>query len=211
MVHLSNVLGSVLPAERVCEMAHQVGTRRHWLGCLKQLAAHTPGRIHHLALSAPCIASLCPLLPEQVGALVLLDACQFLPHRVTDVQALGCDWLVASGHKMLAPTAIGFLWGRWGAGLDMVRAELSWAWPVLHLCVAGISGPCCPPLCCTYPGGRQRISNKGQRVASCCRYELLGQMEPLMVGGSTTGEIHFGRHTDLPPPLRCDPHFDGCL
>lgn len=45
---------------------------------------------------------------------MLLDSCQFLPHRPTDVQALGCDWLVASGHKMLAPTASGFLWGRWG-------------------------------------------------------------------------------------------------
>ena len=35
------------------------------------------------------------------------------------------------------------------------------------------------------------------------RYELLEKMEPLMVGGSTTGEIHFGRHSDAKPPLRC--------
>lgn len=35
-----------------------------------------------------------------------------------------------------------------------------------------------------------------------CRFELLCAMEPLMVGGSTTGEIHFGAHSDVPPPLR---------
>jgi len=41
-------------------------------------------------------------------------------------------------------------------------------------------------------------------TGSCpsCRYELLCEMEPLLVGGSTTGEIHFGRHTDVQPPLR---------
>ncbi|KAL4458639.1 hypothetical protein ABPG75_013504 [Micractinium tetrahymenae] len=103
MVHLSNVLGSVLPADWVCQLAHDA------------------------------------------GALVLLDSCQFLPHRPTDVQALGCDWLVASGHKMLGPTSSGFLWGR---------------------------------------------------------FNLLSSMEPLMVGGSTTGEIHFGKHSDVAPPLR---------
>ncbi len=58
------------------------------------------------------------MLPgAQAGALVLLDSCQYLPHRTTDVQALGCDWLVASGHKMLGPTSSGFLWGRWAVAL----------------------------------------------------------------------------------------------
>eukprot|EP00887_Chlorella_sp_A99_P003092 scaffold9.g3092.t1 len=103
MVHLSNVLGCVLDAQRVCERAHQAGP------------AGLQGRV--------------PI----VGALVLLDSCQFVPHRPTDVQALGCDWLVASGHKT---------------------------------------------------------------------YEVLNEMEPLIVGGSTAGEIHYGMHTDVPPPLR---------
>jgi cysteine desulfurase/selenocysteine lyase len=49
-----------------------------------------------------------------VGARVLLDACQSVPHMGIDVQALGVDWIVASGHKAMAPTGIGFLWGRWG-------------------------------------------------------------------------------------------------
>lgn len=46
------------------------------------------------------------------GALVLVDACQSVPHMPVDVTALGADWLVASAHKMCGPTGVGFLWGR---------------------------------------------------------------------------------------------------
>lgn len=49
---------------------------------------------------------------KKVGALVLVDAAQTVPHMKVDVKELGCDFLVASGHKMLAPTGIGFLWGK---------------------------------------------------------------------------------------------------
>mmetsp|Transcript_22596 Transcript_22596/g.39672 ORF Transcript_22596/g.39672 Transcript_22596/m.39672 type:complete len:526 (+) Transcript_22596:48-1625(+) len=45
-------------------------------------------------------------------AVVLLDACQSVPHMRVDVQDLGVDFLAASGHKMCGPTGIGFLWGR---------------------------------------------------------------------------------------------------
>ena len=48
----------------------------------------------------------------QIGAKVLLDCCQSAPHMPIDVQQLGADWIVASGHKMCGPTGIGFLWGR---------------------------------------------------------------------------------------------------
>jgi len=47
-----------------------------------------------------------------VGALVLVDAAQSVPHQATDVVALGADFLAFSGHKMLGPTGIGVLWGR---------------------------------------------------------------------------------------------------
>ncbi len=47
-----------------------------------------------------------------VGALVLLDAAQSVPHFGVDVRALGVDFLVFTGHKMLAPTGVGVLWGR---------------------------------------------------------------------------------------------------
>ncbi len=47
-----------------------------------------------------------------VGALVLVDAAQSVPHLPTDVAALGADFLAFSGHKMLGPTGIGVLYGR---------------------------------------------------------------------------------------------------
>ena len=45
-----------------------------------------------------------------VGALVVLDACQSVPHMPTDVTSLGVDAVAWSGHKMLGPTGIGCLW-----------------------------------------------------------------------------------------------------
>ncbi|MGK7925997.1 MAG: SufS family cysteine desulfurase [Spirulina sp.] len=51
-------------------------------------------------------------LAHQYDAKVLIDACQSVPHLPIDVQAMDCDWLVASGHKMCAPTGIGFLYGK---------------------------------------------------------------------------------------------------
>ena len=47
-----------------------------------------------------------------VGAIVLVDGAQFVPHRAVDVRDLGCDFLTFSGHKMLGPTASGGLYGR---------------------------------------------------------------------------------------------------
>ncbi|WP_242893542.1 cysteine desulfurase [Actinomadura litoris] len=47
-----------------------------------------------------------------VGALVLLDAAQSVPHQPVDVGGLDADFLAFSGHKMLGPTGIGVLWGR---------------------------------------------------------------------------------------------------
>ncbi|MFI4947197.1 MAG: aminotransferase class V-fold PLP-dependent enzyme [Alphaproteobacteria bacterium] len=53
------------------------------------------------------------------GALVLIDGCQAVPRLPVDVQALGCDFYVFSGHKAYGPTGTGVLYGRYDALLSM--------------------------------------------------------------------------------------------
>ena len=47
-----------------------------------------------------------------VGAYVVLDACQSVPHMQVNVKDLDIDFLAFSGHKSVGPTGIGVLWGR---------------------------------------------------------------------------------------------------
>jgi len=47
-----------------------------------------------------------------LGAIMVVDAAQAAPHRPLDVQALGCDFVAISGHKMCGPSGAGALWGR---------------------------------------------------------------------------------------------------
>jgi cysteine desulfurase/selenocysteine lyase len=49
---------------------------------------------------------------HEVGAVVVLDACQSVPHMPVDVKALDIDFLAFSGHKTVGPTGIGIFWGR---------------------------------------------------------------------------------------------------
>lgn len=49
---------------------------------------------------------------HKVGALVLIDGAQAVPHMQIDVEDLGCDFYTFSGHKMLGPMGIGVLWGK---------------------------------------------------------------------------------------------------
>ncbi|MDR7476031.1 MAG: aminotransferase class V-fold PLP-dependent enzyme, partial [Armatimonadota bacterium] len=58
-----------------------------------------------------------------LGALVLVDGAQSVPHMPVDVQALGCDFLAFSAHKMCGPTGAGALWARY---------ELLQAMPPFH-------------------------------------------------------------------------------
>ncbi|MBD2692923.1 cysteine desulfurase [Anabaena catenula] len=70
--------------------------------------------IVHVSNTLGCInpAKEIAEIAHRYGAKFLLDACQSVPHMPIDVQELDCDWLVASGHKMCAPTGIGFLYGK---------------------------------------------------------------------------------------------------
>jgi len=70
-------------------------------------------------------------LAHAKGIPVLLDAAQATPHQIVDVQALDCDFLVFSGHKVYGPTGIGVLYGKeeileamppWQGGGDMIRS-----------------------------------------------------------------------------------------
>jgi len=51
-------------------------------------------------------------LAHEVGAVVLLDAAQALPHLEVDVKVLNCDFLASSAHKMYGPTGVGILYGK---------------------------------------------------------------------------------------------------
>ena len=70
ITHVSNVLGTINPIEKIIKKAHSV------------------------------------------GAIVVVDASQSVPHMKIDVQKLDADFLVFSGHKMLAPLGIGVLYGK---------------------------------------------------------------------------------------------------
>jgi cysteine desulfurase/selenocysteine lyase len=70
-------------------------------------------------------------LAKTRGIPVLIDGAQAVAHQPVDVQALGCDFYVYSGHKMCGPTGIGVLYGReewlerlppWQGGGDMILA-----------------------------------------------------------------------------------------
>ena len=76
--------------------------------------------IVHVSNTLGCVNPVKEICAEahRYGAKVLVDACQSLPHMAIDVQDIDCDWLVGSGHKMCAPTGIGFLYGK----LDLLRS-----------------------------------------------------------------------------------------
>jgi cysteine desulfurase / selenocysteine lyase len=59
----------------------------------------------------PPVADLCRAAHD-AGALAIVDACQYVPHNVTDVQAWDADLVAFSSHKMCGPSGIGMLWGR---------------------------------------------------------------------------------------------------
>jgi cysteine desulfurase/selenocysteine lyase len=116
----------VIPMTREGEI--DLAAAREIIGPATRLLAFT-----HVSNALGTISPVAELtaLAREVGALVLLDGAQGVPHMRVDVQALDCDFYVFSGHKMFAPTGIGVLWGReellqamppWQGGGDMILA-----------------------------------------------------------------------------------------
>ena len=97
----------------------------------------------------PDIKEINNLVRANSEAFLIIDGAQLVPHRKVDVQDLGIDFLVFSGHKMLGPTGIGVVWGKkellnsldpvYGGG-DMIEEvhydKATWA-PVPHKFEAG--------------------------------------------------------------------------
>ena len=86
---------------------------------------------------------------HSVGAIMVVDGSQGVPQRATDVTALGADLMAFTGHKMVGPTGIGVLWGRYdllaglppflggGEMIEVVRMEGSTYAPPPHRFEAG--------------------------------------------------------------------------
>jgi cysteine desulfurase/selenocysteine lyase len=108
------------------ELARRTGAELHWFGITdegrlnySQLSELIDSRTKIVALTHQSnvlgtinnfqeISAAC----KAVGSLLLVDACQSVPHFRVDVSRLGADFITFSGHKALGPTGVGVLWGR---------------------------------------------------------------------------------------------------
>lgn len=77
------------------------------------------------------------------GAVVLVDACQYVPHHATDVTNLGADFIAFSAHKMLGPTGIGALWAK-EALLDAMPPFLGGGSMIANVTLEGFSTAALP-------------------------------------------------------------------
>lgn len=96
----------------------------------EQVAARLDERVKLVTLSGMSnVLGTMPDIPRisrlarEAGAVMAVDGAQLVPHAPVDVQTLGADFLVFSGHKMLGPTGIGVLWGRLEMLEEMEPAE----------------------------------------------------------------------------------------
>ena len=120
VAHVSNVLGCVAPVSRLADLAHAAGAKLLLDAC-QSVREAKDANPHTLRC----------LLPRR--RLTHLAAPSQVPHMPVDVASLGCDFLVASGHKMCGPTGIGFLWSPY----DTLCS-------ILPLMTRGISSPYFP-------------------------------------------------------------------
>ena len=131
------------------ELCAKTGATLRWLGLtddgrldlsdLEEVVGERT-RVVSFVHQSNILGTLNPVAPivaraREVGALVVLDACQSVPHLPLDVAELGVDFIAWSGHKMLGPSGVGCLWGRYelleamppflsgGSMIELVRME----------------------------------------------------------------------------------------
>ncbi|MDZ8237588.1 MAG: cysteine desulfurase [Nostoc sp. ChiQUE01a] len=119
MEHHSNIVPWQLVAQKtgaVLKFVELTPEETFDLSQFKQLISDKTKLVSvvHISNALGCINPVAEIgaIAHRYGAKFLVDACQSVPHFPTDVQQIDCDWLVASGHKMCAPTGIGFLYGK---------------------------------------------------------------------------------------------------
>jgi cysteine desulfurase / selenocysteine lyase len=114
---------NLVPWQQLCR---RTGATLRWLPLtdegrldLSSLDAVVTERTRVLAFThaSNVLGTINPVAPlveraRAVGALVVLDVCQSVPHQPVDLDALGVDFAAFSGHKMLGPLGVGVLWGR---------------------------------------------------------------------------------------------------
>ena len=147
MEHHANVVPWQQAAKRTGASLVYVGLDEDFQLDLDDLEAKLDERTAVVAVTgmSNVLGSMPPLrviadAAHQAGAVVVADGAQLVPHAPVDVTALGVDFLVFSGHKMLGPTGIGVLWGRrtlleamepWETGGEMIADvglyESTWA------------------------------------------------------------------------------------
>ena len=108
------------------QLAKRSGAKLSWLGMTKDAQIDISNiesvinektkivAITHQSNVSGAITQLEPIVKRarEVGAILLLDACQSVPHMAVDVNNLDVDFLTYSGHKAVGPTGVGVLWGR---------------------------------------------------------------------------------------------------
>jgi cysteine desulfurase/selenocysteine lyase len=118
MEHHANLVPWLMLAEQLeLELRYLGVTDDGLLDCSDLEATLDGAKLVGLTAMSNVLGTLTPVrrvaeAAAGAGAVVVVDASQYVPHLPTDVTELGADFVAFTGHKMLGPTGIGVLWGR---------------------------------------------------------------------------------------------------
>ncbi|MCF7549068.1 cysteine desulfurase [Pseudonocardia sp. WMMC193] len=195
------------------ELCRRTGATLRWYGItddgridLDSLELSERTRVVAFAHQSNVTAAIAPVAElvrraREVGALVVLDACQSVPHMPVNLTELGVDFAAFSGHKMLGPSGVGVLYGRTelldamppfitgGSMIEMVRMEGSTYAPPPQKFEAGV------PMTSQAVGlgaavdylsaiGMDRVFAHEQELARVA-LDTLGQVEGVRIVGPT--------------------------